>query len=390
MNRHLNQLILNNTLFIDKTTNSVGINTINPLYNLDVDGTINSSGNLTTSGNVGIGMTNPQIPLSVSGTGSYGLMYMKGTSSETAIMMNDPAGITPTPAPGYTGWYVGQTTTFGASNNSFGIARFSAGGAVAGTGLWITASGNVGIGNPAPTYKLDVNGTTNLGGEVTLPVNTWIYSSDTTFHKQRMWFDNDGTTYIGAPYGGFTFINTASLSVPHPVIFSIAQNGTLGNIANDVWHTSADGKKRLRFVANSTTYYGSPNGNHAFRNSADTDKFTIDDFGNIIAQGDITATGNVTAYSDARVKTNISTIDSPLEKVMKMRGVYYNRIDDSNIKPIRCVGVIAQEVEEVLPEVVLTDTSENKNKSVAYGNIVALLIEGMKAQQSTIESLLLR
>jgi hypothetical protein len=53
----------------------------------------------------------------------------------------------------------------------------------------------------------------------------------------------------------------------------------------------------------------------------------------------------------------------------------------------RQVGVIAQEVEEVLPEVVLTDTTENKNKSVAYGNIVALLIEGMKAQQSTIDSL---
>jgi hypothetical protein len=108
--------------------------------------------------------------------------------------------------------------------------------------------------------------------------------------------------------------------------------------------------------------------------------FTIEDNGNV------TATGNVTAYSDARVKTNISNIDSPLEKIMKMRGVYYNRIDDIESK--RQVGVIAQEVEEVLPEVVLTDTSENKNKSVAYGNIVALLIEGMKAQQSTIEALL--
>ena len=67
---------------------------------------------------------------------------------------------------------------------------------------------------------------------------------------------------------------------------------------------------------------------------------------------------------------------------MKMRGVYYTRKD---IPGPRHIGVIAQEVEEVLPEVVLSDTTENKNKSVAYGNIVALLIEGMKEQQKIIE-----
>jgi ribosomal protein L27 len=105
--------------------------------------------------------------------------------------------------------------------------------------------------------------------------------------------------------------------------------------------------------------------------------------------GSIYASVDVLAQSDIRVKTNIVEIDSPLEKILKMRGVYYNRRDDSNTTPARHVGVIAQEVEEVLPEVVSTDTSEARNKSVAYGNIVALLIEAVKAQQSTIDSLLL-
>ena len=107
---------------------------------------------------------------------------------------------------------------------------------------------------------------------------------------------------------------------------------------------------------------------------------------NLDVSGNINASGDVTAQSDIRVKTNIVEVDYPLEKIKKMRGVYYNRLDDSNR---RHLGVIAQEVEEVLPEVVSTDTSEAKNKSVAYGNIVALLIEAVKAQQSTIDSLLL-
>jgi hypothetical protein len=105
--------------------------------------------------------------------------------------------------------------------------------------------------------------------------------------------------------------------------------------------------------------------------------------GGLTVTGDIQAGGNVTAYSDKRVKENIEDIESPLEKIMKLHGVYFTRINN----PRRQIGVIAQEVEEVLPEVVFTDESSNKNKSVAYGNIVALLIEGMKEQQKMIEEL---
>jgi len=107
--------------------------------------------------------------------------------------------------------------------------------------------------------------------------------------------------------------------------------------------------------------------------------------------GNITATlGNVQgvdviATSDFRLKTNIVTIDSPLEKISAMRGVYFNKITDSTM---RKVGVIAQEIETVLPEVVYTDNSEEKLKAVSYGNITSILIEGIKAQQSSIQSLI--
>lgn len=100
-----------------------------------------------------------------------------------------------------------------------------------------------------------------------------------------------------------------------------------------------------------------------------------------VQTGSITASGNVTAYSDRRLKDNIVTIDSALDKLMKMRGVYYKRKGTET----RSVGVIAQEVEEVLPEVVMTDSKDMK--SVAYGNIVGLLIEAIKEQQILIEKL---
>jgi hypothetical protein len=106
--------------------------------------------------------------------------------------------------------------------------------------------------------------------------------------------------------------------------------------------------------------------------------------GTIVASGTITGTDVIATTSDVRSKHDIVTIDSALEKVMKLRGVYYSRNEDDQ----RRVGVIAQEVEDILPEVVFTDSSEDKNKSVSYGNIVGLLIEAIKEQQEIIKKLM--
>ena len=100
------------------------------------------------------------------------------------------------------------------------------------------------------------------------------------------------------------------------------------------------------------------------------------------SNGTFTATGDVTAYSDRRVKENIKTIDNALSKVLCLRGVTYNRtdLDDKSEK----IGVIAQEIQEILPQVV---SEENDRYSVAYGNIVGVLIEAIKEQQAQIEEL---
>ena len=102
--------------------------------------------------------------------------------------------------------------------------------------------------------------------------------------------------------------------------------------------------------------------------------------GNALA-GTFTATGDLIAYSDARVKENVETIPNALEKVTALRGVNFNKIGEEK----RSTGVIAQEVAEVIPEVV--HESEDGMLGVAYGNITGLLIEAIKEQQKQIDEL---
>jgi hypothetical protein len=100
--------------------------------------------------------------------------------------------------------------------------------------------------------------------------------------------------------------------------------------------------------------------------------------------GALYAEGDIVAYSDVRKKTDIVTIDNALEKVINLRGVYYTRIDDAARG--RQTGVIAQEINEVLPEVV-TYAADVDEYGVSYGNIVGVLIEAIKEQQLQIEKL---
>ena len=97
--------------------------------------------------------------------------------------------------------------------------------------------------------------------------------------------------------------------------------------------------------------------------------------------GAATFNNNVTAYSDERLKSNIETINGGLAKILGMRGVTYTRDDMDN------VGVIAQEVEKVLPQIVMTADDEMGTKSVDYSRITAVLIEAVKELTARVEEL---
>jgi hypothetical protein len=105
----------------------------------------------------------------------------------------------------------------------------------------------------------------------------------------------------------------------------------------------------------------------------------------------IWTSGNVTAYSDIRVKTNIEHIPNALDKVCKLNGYTFDRTDVTFDEhglaetPVRQTGVIAQEVLKVLPEAVIGD--EEGHYSVAYGNMVGLLIESIKELKAEVDDL---
>jgi hypothetical protein len=111
--------------------------------------------------------------------------------------------------------------------------------------------------------------------------------------------------------------------------------------------------------------------------SASANAFQMDGSGNL------TMLGNITAYSDIRKKKDITTIENALDMVSRMRGVRFRRIDTDQAG----VGVIAQEMLEVLPEVVQQGIGNDDTMSVAYGNIVGVLIEAIKEQQAHINKL---
>lgn len=197
--------------------------------------------------------------------------------------------------------------------------------------------------------------------------------------------------YSSADHGTTLRLNPLGGDVSCGANFIATGNVTAASIKTSSISDPLAANARIQIVNGGGTYFNTTGTNQMafaflYAGAGDLSTDTAHRIVSIDSAGNFTASGNVTAYSDVRAKENIITIDSPLDKIMKMRGVYYTRKDNPSTQKQRQVGVIAQEVEEVLPEVVMTDDSEEKKKSVAYGNIVALLIEGMKEQQKQIEA----
>ncbi len=102
----------------------------------------------------------------------------------------------------------------------------------------------------------------------------------------------------------------------------------------------------------------------------------------------IMTNGDIVAYSDATIKTDVKVIEHALEKIGRVGGYTYLRTDVSSdgAGQRRMAGVIAQEMQQVLPEVVYSDPASGK-LAVAYGSIIPLLIQGIKELETKVDAL---
>ena len=188
-----------------------------------------------------------------------------------------------------------------------------------------------------------------------------------------------GTTslqYKDAFFDGTVKTDTLTVDENATITGNLTVNGTLSTAGGGVTNTA-----RAALSAGAGISYNSSTGviTCTIDSPAEVGLGNLSNSGNNLS-GSFTATGNITAFSDERLKENIETIEGALDKVSQMRGVTYNYKSELNDGQ-RGTGVIAQEMQQVMPEVV----QEGEYLSVAYGNIVGVLIEAVKELKAELD-----
>ena len=220
----------------------------------------------------------------------------------------------------------------------------------------------------AETGNTEVQGSLTCAGNLVIDTNVLFVDV-----SNNMVGINDATPQHALDVNGSIAINNAIL------YNDISNNGLFANRTNN---NATDYAIRQSSTGQTTINCKAGAGTIQFTHGSTGDGSVKQEFdlnGNIIIQG------NLFSYSDARIKTNIETIINALDKVTSIRGVTYNMIKDIEIDPENAqkhIGVIAQEIESVIPEAV---KEENGIKTVAYGNIVGLLIEAIKELKDQIQ-----
>ena len=288
------------------------------------------------------------------------------------------------------------------------VARDASGNFSAGT-ITATLSGNASTATSATSATTATTATNQSGG--TVAATTGTFSSTL------------GVTGRASLNGGFQG------TVARGSYGSVSLHGTLNNYSgidvNDqavTWMTSiADGVSFGVYKSNTTwAFYFDANGvlqsgtvpggkvtGNISGNAANITAYTINQSvgtGNNVqfnslgvgtaasgTAGEIRATNNVTAYySDDRLKTKLGGIEKALEKLLTLEGFYYEAnqtAQDLGYEPIREVGVSAQQVQAVLPEVVVPAPIDERYLTVRYEKLIPLLIEAIKELSDKVDRL---
>ena len=292
------------------------------------------------NGNVGIGTASPSSSLHVNLGNASGEQHIRATQTSLA---SSTAGI----RFGDSTWDAFIDHSHGSKDlMNFGFYRNP----TRQVNMVLSHEGNVGIGTTSPNRQLEIYGNSSnyFSFSPTEADDTSVDDKTnfgaTSMRKQMMMRLNNRTWYWG-------IINNAS-----------------NNLGLGVDGGGGDDPDIQCVFQNNGTFW-----TKNIRTSGNVGIGTTSPGYKLDVNGTIYASGDVIMFSDERKKTHIEAIPNALEKVLQLRGVTFNKLDDDNR---RHSGVIAQEVEKVLPEVVYT--AEDDTKSVAYGNMIGLLIEAIK------------
>lgn len=257
---------------------------------------------------------------------------------------------------------------------------------VTGSGAWLTVEGNTGGTTPPLNYGLGFGWNRSNGSNET----EILFRSSSAGHNGSLRIVSfDGSTYrtLAKMYGNeaIEFTNAGDINAEHQSTRYLRRAYDSSRYSQ-LESNSTGGALYMQHVGNSIylkSYddcYFANAGQVGFGTTSPTYPIHVT---NQVSNTSIYASYDIVAYSDERVKEDIQVIPNALEKVSNIRGVTFKRKDADNEN--RMAGVIAQEIEKVLPEVVKED--KDGNKAVAYGNVVSLLIEAIKELSDKVKAL---
>ena len=349
----------NGTLYLDNSGNRVGIGTTAPQGAFDV----------TTSGFSALDQSHDDSTGSVSGTDNYQSFTAGLTGKLTQVDLKLHSGIVGQPQTAtveiYSGHGVGgqlltsQSTVFQYIFNIFQEVHFTwPTDVIAGqqyTIRFYVPPSQVLDGIRVDQDRRYLPGSNNLGWDYLF--KTYVAAVLPTF------LVDSGSVFVGA-------VNGTGSQGTH-----LYFGGADGNATDDLW--------LARFNA------GSDSGQLRINIGDDGGSNDCLDVGYLnptwISAHTLCADGTFSSSSDQRLKTNIQTVQDALSKIIALRGVTFQRSPEISSDSSTHIGLIAQEVEQVLPEVVRTGS--DGYKSVSYDEIIGVLIEAVKDQQAQIEEL---
>ena len=362
-----------NTIYVDEVNNRVGIGNSSPSYPLHVTGNINTSTSyliagtaVLTSSSLGSGITSSSltslgtISALNAGTGTF-----SGAISGLSLTVSNAVSAASSAISGNStvGGNLTVTGTLGVTAAARFSSTFNTGNSAAGFG------GNVGVG-----------GTLGASGAVT------FYSTFNTGNSAAGFGGNVGVGGTLGATGAVTFGSTLNVASTTGFGGNVGVGGTLGATGAVTFGST------LNVTGTSTLTNIGATGVIAFRHVFTNGGLNVGATG--AGVGEIRATGDITAYysSDAKFKDNVVEIPNALEKIKSIRGVTFDWNEeyikshggeDGYFVRKRDVGVIAQEIQKVLPELVV-ERSEGY-LAVKYDRIVALLIQAVKELSDKLE-----